>query len=377
MVNSAIISVEKDMNISLMSKVAYFIGLLSFAGAYLIGCSEKPQEVKQVIRPIKTMVVGGARSEFQRTFTASVRASERVEMAFQISGKLIELPIKKGQKVDQGELIARLDPRDYQSNLQSAQAEYDKAVANFKRGDELVEKGFISRTDYDRLRARRDVTAAELDKAKKALDDTSLMAPFGGVVAQRFVENYTEVRAKQKIVSLQDTSLLELVVYVPEHIVAIMREGGPRDMKIFATFKAIPGEQYPLKIKEFSTQADAKTQTFEYVLTMPRPEGRNILPGMTAKVHAIRTDIDESQLAASYTIPAIAVFADEKGQPHVWVISSTDNTAHARQVTTGKLSGSDQIEILEGLTTGDIIAIAGVSQLREGMQVRPIERVDY
>ena len=347
-------------------------------GTFLIGCSERPQEVKQVVRPVKTMVVGGARRDLQRTFTASVRASERVELAFQVPGRLIELPVKKGEKVEQGDLIGRLDPRDYKSNLKSAQAEYDKALANFKRGDELVEKGFISRTDYDRLRARRDVSAAELDKARKALEDTSLKAPFDGVVAQRFVENFTEVRAKQKIVSLQDTSLLELVVYVPEHIVAIMRKGGPReDVKLYATFKAIPGEQFPLTIKEFATQADAKTQTFEYVLTMPRPEGRNILPGMTANVHATRTDLDETQIAASVYIPAIAVFADKQGQAHVWVIKQPDNIAHARQVTTGSLSGSDQIQILDGIEAGEVIAVAGVSQLREGMQVRPVDRIEY
>lgn len=365
------------MHITQSLRVITYLCLVSVFAFWLPGCGEQTQEVKPVVRPVKTMIVGGASSEFQRTFTARVRASDRVELAFQVPGKLIELPVKKGQQVEQGDLIGRLDPRDYKSNLQSAQAEFDKALANFKRGDELVEKGFISRTDYDRLRARRDVTAAELDKAKKALEDTSLKAPFGGVVAQRFVENFTEVRAKQKIVSLQDTSLLELVIYVPEHIVAIMREGGPRNAILYAEFNAIPGEKFPLTIKEFSTQADATTQTFEYVLTMPRPEGRNILPGMTANVHASRADIDESQQAASFTIPAIAVFADEKNQSHVWIIKQPDNTAHARQVTTGNLSGNDQIEILAGIESGEMIAIAGVSQLREGMLVRPVDRIDY
>lgn len=361
-----------------MLKTIFSIGLTSVFSLCLLGCNERPQEVKQVVRPVKTMVVGGARSEYQRTFTASVRASERVELAFQVPGKLIELPVKKGQQVKQGDLIGRLDPRDYKSNLQSAQAEYDKALANFKRGDELVGKGFISRTDYDRLRARRDVTAAELDKAKKALEDSSLTAPFDGVVAQRFVENFTQVRAKEKVISLQDNSLLELVVHVPEHVVAMTREGGPRqDLKLLATFNAIPGEEFPLTIKEFSTQADAKTQTFEYVLTMPRPEGRNILPGMTATVHVITTEPSGSQVAASFKIPAVAVFADEKSQPHVWIIKQPDNTAHARQVTTGELTGTDQIEILAGIEAGDVIAIAGVSQLREGMQVRPVDRIDY
>ncbi len=365
------------MHITPFSRVSHFLCLVPVLATWLAGCGEQTQEVKPVVRPVKTLLIAGASSEFQRTFTARVRASDRVELAFQVPGKVIELPVKKGQQVEQGDLIGRLDQRDYKSNLQSAQAEFDKALANFKRGDELVKKGFISRTDYDRLIARRDVSAAELDKVKKALDDTSLKAPFGGVVAQRFVENFTEVRAKQEIVSLQDTSLLELVIYVPEHIVAIMREGGPRNAKLYAEFNAIPGEEFPLTIKEFSTQADATTQTFEYVLTMPRPEGRNILPGMTANVHASRGDLDESQVPATFTIPAIAVFADEKSQSHVWIIKQPDNIVHARQVTTGNLSGSDQIEIISGIKSGEMIAIAGVSQLREGMQVRPVDRIDY
>jgi len=366
------------MHITQSLRVIHFLCLVPVSAFLLSGCGEQTQDVKPVVRPVKTMVVGGSSSDFQRTFTARVRAADRVELAFQVPGKIIELPVKKGQQVTQGDLIGRLDQRDYKSDLQSAQAQFDKALANFKRGDELVVKGFISRTDYDRLKSRRDVSAAELDKAKKAFDDTSLKAPFGGVVAQRFVENFTEVRAKQQIISLHDSSLMELVIYVPEHIVALMRHEGPREeAKLYAEFNAIPGEEFPLTVKEFSTQADATTQTFEYVLTMPRPEARNILPGMTASVHVIRTDINDSQVAASFSIPAIAVFADEKSQSHVWVIKQPDNIVHARQVTTGQLSGSDQIEILDGIKSGEVIAIAGVSQLREGMQVRPVDRIDY
>jgi len=365
------------MHITQSLRVIHFLCLVPVSAFLLSGCGEQAQEKKPVVRPVKTMVLGEASSEFQRTFTAKVRAADRVELAFQVPGKIIELPVKKGQQVSQGDLIGRLDQRDYKSNLKSAKAEHVTALANFKRGDELVGKGFISKTDYDRLRARRDVSRAELDKAKKALEDTELKAPFDGAVAQRFVENFTEVRAKQKIVSLQDTSLLELVVYIPEHIVALSRQEGPREeAKIFAEFNAIPGEQFPLTIKEFSTQADATTQTFEYVLTMPLPEGRNILPGMTANVTASR-GVDKSQGTTSFSIPAIAVFADEKSQSHVWVVKQPENTVHAREVTTGNLSGADQIEILAGIESGEMIAIAGVSQLREGMQVRPVDRIDF
>ncbi len=344
----------------------------------LTSCSREQEApaAREVIRPVKTMVILGPEGTRSRQFPGSVRAADRVDLAFQVHGPLIELPIKQGETVKKGQLLARLDPRDFQSNVNSAEAQFTEANANYERGKELVKDGFISKSEFDKLKARFDVARADRNIAKKALEDTRLRAPFSGVVARRYVDNFQDVRAKQEIMSLQDISTIEIVVDAPERVVA--KTGGEVTAKLVALFESAPGRQYELELKEFATEADPKTQTFQYVLTMPQPDNSNILPGMTATVLATRSQAkkasDEPEI---YVIPALAVFADEGGRSHVWVVKPETTTVTRRQVTTGDLTGTESIQIVDGLSSGDMIAVAGVTQLREGMKIRPVEKVEF
>lgn len=347
------------------------------SGVMLGGCQNKEEAPPpEVVRPVKVMTLGEAGMGVQRTFPGKVRAAQRVDLAFQVAGPLVELPIKEGQLLEKGDLVGRIDPRDFKSNLKAAQAEYEKAKANYARASNLVKDGFISKSEFDRLKAKRDVDAAELEKRKKALDDTNMRAPFGGVVARRYVQNFEEVRAKQPVISLQDNSTLEIVVDVPERII-LQRRAQREVVDIKGRFETIPDREFELSVKEYATEADSKTQTFRYVLVMPRPEGINILPGMTALVRAARTDASPTDAAAVFTIPAIAVIADEGGNAGVWVVDSDTSLVSRRGVRTGELTGVAEIQVLEGLQAGDTIAVAGVSQLREGMKVRPVTEIKY
>jgi len=341
----------------------------------LFGCGRKDESppVRDVIRPVKVMVLGDKSASDSRQFPGTVRAAERAELAFQVSGKLVKLPVKEGQKIKKGTLIAKLDPRDFKANVQSTKAQNDAAKANYARGKELVSKGFISKVDFDKLKERRDVTAAELTKAKKSLDDSVLRAPFSGVAARRYVENFQEIQAKDPIVSLQNNATLEIVVAAPEQIVARVRDVSKAN--IVAMFESVPGQLFDLTLKEFATEADPKTQTFQYVFTMPQPKGVNIRPGMTATVSATRTKIEDKDLV--FVVPALAVFADGKGESHIWVVNKESNTVKKRKVTTGNLAGSDKIKVIDGLFPGDMIVVAGVSQLREGMTIRPVDKIEF
>ena len=93
---------------------------------------------------------------------------------------------------------------------------------------------------------------------------------------------------------------------------------------------------------------------------------------MTANVMGTRS-LDES-LIGQIVIPAIALIADETGTTNVWVVDRETMKVHRRKVTTGDLTGTDSIKITDGLQSGEIIAVSGVSQLREGMQVRPLAK---
>ena len=273
--------------------------------------------------------------------------------------------------------MAALDDRDLNSTLQSAKAEFDNALANFRRGSKLVQDGFISKTDYDKLKSQRDVASANLAKAEKAVADTRLLAPFSGRVATRFVENFQDVQAKQPIISLQDIEELEILIDVPENRAIRMNRAESQPPEMHAVFDAFPDKRFELALKEFSTEADPSTQSFRVVLSMPQPTDIQLLPGMTAMVEVEDGGRQGAGGAVKIALPASAIFADEAGRSQVWVVDPNDNKVKRRPVVTGTLTGTESIRVESGLEAGEMVAVTAVARLREGMEVRPVEKVEF
>jgi len=201
------------------------------------------------------------------------------------------------------------------------------------------------------------------------LKDTRLLAPFDGYISKRYVENYYEVKAKEPIVNLQDVSKIEILVNLPELTMAAVKEENLGE--IIARFDAIPGKSFPLRVKEYSTEADPATQTYQVVFVMDQPNGANILPGMTATVIAAFKEGAGSK--PRIIIPDLAVLDAPTDRPYVWLFDPTSGTVHKRFVRIGRLVDSGGILIQEGLKPGDQIVVAGVTKLEEGMKVRPWE----
>ena len=228
------------------------------------------------------------------------------------------------------------------------------------------------REEVNKAQATIASLEATVKAARDSLADTYLRAPIDGVVSKRYVENFQEVRPKETILSIDDVSRVEIVVDIPELIMARVRDN--RAKEIYAEFAAAPGERYPLEIKEYATRADPATQTYQVVLEMPQPKDLNVLPGMTATVSG--SDPVEEASATTFVVPAFAVFADDGGQSMVWKLNEDDMTVQSRVVKTGRLTGTESIEILDGLTSGDIIAITGVARLQEGLKVRDLAKME-
>jgi multidrug efflux system membrane fusion protein len=336
----------------------------------LTACGKEPPPAPQPgPKHVKVITLTSPDTSVERSFPGRVRASERVDLSFEVAGRIIELPATQGDQVEKKTLLARLDPRDFESELKAAQADFDKAQANFERVAKLLEKDFISKAEYDEFKATRDIAAARLATARKGVEDTELRAPFDGLVAKRFVENFTDVRAKEPVVSLQDVSTVEVVVNVPERIVAMQERGDT--VNIVASFDALPGRTFPLTIKEFATVSDPRTGAYEYVTVMKKPEGVNILPGMTATVVASRPDYRTGE-GPRFVVPVQAVFAEIAATPNVWIVDET-NHVHQRAVRVGELTGEDGIEVLDGVAVGDVLAVSAAVRLREGMSIVPVE----
>jgi RND family efflux transporter MFP subunit len=334
------------------------------------GCKEAPvEETPTVVRPIKMHTVAGA-AGIERSFPGRVAAASQVDLSFRVRGPLIEFSVLEGQEIGRGDVLARIDPRDYRIRVESAQAGFDQARADFDRTAALYERDAVSRAQLDQTRAARDTAKATLDDAEADLGDTRLRAPFSGLIAETFVENFQDVRSGQRIVSLVAVDQVEIRVDLPESIVARIRLGRREGVRIRARFEAAPGREFDLQVVEMAAQADPRTQTYRGTLRMEQPEGVNILPGMTANVFGE----DNTDVGTSIVIPAIAVVASGEGTAHVWLVDSSAMTVSRRTVTTGSLAGKDGIEIHGGLEPGDTIAISAVSRLQDGMQVKSLER---
>lgn len=342
-------------------------------------CSEPEQQVEQpLVRPVKTVVVGDDETGGIRSFPARIESSRRADLSFRVSGTLVDIGVREGERIEEGQTIAQLDTANYQLVVDDRAATRERIAKDFSRAEELLPNGFIPRRTYDRLEADLRNATAALQQARLDLGYTTLTAPFAGEIARRLTENFEEVQAKQTIVELRDISALEVKFDVPEQIMIQMQAARSEDERlpppeVFASFDSAPERFFPLDFKEVAVSADRATQTFEATFTMSAPDGLLVLPGMTAN-----TTVDLSaylgQTNLTY-IPVEAVVASNDLAPRVWIVDEATMTVNARAVEVGQLIGS-QIAIASGLEPGDRVVIAGAPFLTPGQLVSILPDVE-
>jgi RND family efflux transporter MFP subunit len=346
-----------------------------WAGAVTFACGEETTAPAPVAQPVKILTVGGAGAGRTLEFPGEISPAQNAEPAFEVPGKMVEFPVDEGQTIEEGAVIARLDPRDYQADADKARANVNKTRTDLERYRTLYEKGVSPKTDVEGAQRRFEVSEAELRTAEKSLEDTVLRAPFTGTVARKLVDDFQNVKAKEPIIVLQDESTLEIDVSVPESDFARMTpeltiEERNRRSRPRVSVSSIPGRSFPARIKEFSTTADPVTRTFKATFAFDRPDDVTVRPGMTAKVTL--TPAPLAAPAGAVSIPARAVVTDATGEAFVWVVDPMTMKVKRTPVVTGELSG-ENIAISSGIAPGDQIAVSGVHHLRDGMEVRRFE----
>lgn len=353
---------------------------LAIAGMTLLTACQQPVEEREpVVRPVRILTIGGAGEGATLSYSGQVRAGETAELGFEVPGRIIELPVVEGQAVAQGDLIARLDPADFQAQLDQADANYRQAQTTYERYEEIVERGAVSRQELDVRRRNFEVAEAGLATARKALSDARLVAPFTGSVGRRLVDNFVNVQAKQGVVVLQDVTTLEVVSAIPEQDWSradpnMTNEQRTERVRPVVSLSTLPGRTFPARVTEIAKVADPVTRTFEVVVAMENPADVTILPGMTANVTITVPERDVAEaLGRGFSIPSTAVIGDEQGNSTVWRVDPESMTVSRVPVELGELTGSE-VHIVSGLQAGDRIATSGVHNLREGMQVSELRQ---
>ncbi|MCZ6526214.1 MAG: efflux RND transporter periplasmic adaptor subunit [Gammaproteobacteria bacterium] len=369
--------------VKIIKRVGYLLLLPLFLS--LQACEKEQLEEKKTVRPVRAMKVNDVVQFRQRQFPGTATATQEVDLSFRVSGPLITLPVNIGDEVKVGDVVARIDPRDFEVSLNNVRGQLDKALANVKRAQSEFDRemrileqdpGATSQTAVDRKRSQRDQARADIKSlqasvasAKDKLNYTYLKVPFDGVVVSTYAKNFEFVQAKQSIVRIVDNSRIEMVINIPESLISMV----PQAKNIEVVFDPFPDRKIPAEIKEIGTEASRTTRTYPVTLIMNQPEDINILPGMAGKATGEPATDDMSKLAIGKQVPVTAILSpDDIDKTYVWIIDEQSNSVSKREVTTGKLTDTG-IMVTDGLEAGERIATAGVNYLREGMEVRILE----
>jgi len=318
-------------------------------------------------RSLPAWVVQQAPDEITRKFPGVVAASDFVMLSFEVNGRLTEFPVREAQELQAGDLIARLDKRDFQNRVYAAKARVAANEAKLKRVNAAFERNAASEVEVIEQRAARDSAVAQLKISEKALEDTEIRAPYDGIVADKIADTFSDVESGDGIVLFGAIEEIKIVISLPEQDVVHVNELDPG--RFIATFDTLPGRKFPLTYKEATVQADLVTQTYEVTFTTRAPDDVNILPGMTTQVSWTR-DVDEKR-ESPLLIPAASLFVTPEGESSVWLVDPDDGTVTLRKVRTETYTSEGLISVIEGLEVNQIIAAAGIHSLREGMKVRP------
>lgn len=342
--------------------------------ALLLSACGNSEQIEQPIRP--AMVVQPQPSmALVDSYPGEVRARLEPELAFRIGGKVVRRLVDVGDRVKKDQPLAELDPQDVRLQLEATRAQVAAAEANLQtvyaereRYKALLERNLVSRSQYDNIEnqyrsgeARLKQIKAEYDVARNQAEYTVLQASQDGVIARRTVEVGQVVAAGQTVFTLAADGEREVLISLPEQGFGRFEIGQPVEVELWSQ----PGQRFTGRIREMAPAADPQSRTFATRVAFSEGKVPAEL-GQSARVFIASNG--EVPLA----VPLSALSA-EQDQPFVWVVTPGEHTVQRRLVRIGAY-GDDRVPVLEGLSAGDWVVAAGVQVLREGQQVRPVDR---
>jgi len=347
------------------------------AGAVLLASCGGEAPEPAPVRTVRVEPVVATEGSRTRTFAGTARSGLESRLSFKVPGTLASVAVKVGDRVRAGQTIATLDPRDYrlqvedaEAALQQARARERNARATLDRVRGLYENSNASQTDYDGARAEYDSASAQVDSlnkkvelARSQLDYTRLRSPRDGAISQVGVEVSENVQPGQAIATLTAGTRPEVEIAVPEAFIGRIEEG----QNVTVRFDALPDRAFPARVTEVGVTSTGAATTYPVTVQLA-DAGAGIRPGMAAEV-AIAFDTGDG--SPTILVPSFAVGEDREGV-FVYVAERSgegrEAIARRRPVRVGDLT-ADGIEIRDGLAEGDLLVTAGVSQLRDGMEV--------
>ena len=344
------------------------------------GCGQDDTVVAASPRPVQYVEVSAGTGEDRQTYSGVTKSHVDAQISFKVAGTVLDRPVGVGDQVEAGQLLARLDARDYRVQVQEAQAALAaanaalrNAEANYERVSGLYENRNASKAELDAARADAESARAQVAAAREQrrgaqlqLSYTEVFAPQACTVAQTYVKVNENVTPTQPVIRLNCGECNETEAYLPETHIGFVSSGMP----VQVTVDAFPGQTFNAAVTEIGVATGDAGTTFPVtaILTGECPSMRT---GMAADLHFTFSMPDQE---GRIEVPTVAVGEDREGN-FVFVLEQGDGTwtARRRAVVVGGITDRAALIIADGLSEGELIATAGVRRIQDGLEVRLLE----
>lgn len=332
----------------------------------LFGCSNDGKKESEMVPYVKTEVVKYANSVNNVTFPGKTKSADDINVSFRVSGPILKVYVKAGDHVRKGQLLAAMDPRDYQTQLNATQAEYESIKADADRIIAMYNEESTTASNYDKARYGLEQITQKLNNHRNQLADTKLYAPIDGYVQEVLHEGGETVSAGMPIISMFGSGTLEVEI----NVAAFDYANRDRINTTYCKFDLLPDEIFPLKISSISAEANSNQLYTVRMRFTGQYDRTKITPGMTTMVYA---SFDQDSIHTNLSIPSTAIF-DTQGQSKVYVYDTKSQTVQSRNISVKRLHRNGTAEVSGGLSDGETIVVAGVHHITEGQKVTPMPK---
>ena len=326
----------------------------------LTGCDQTQQAASRTPTPTPVEVATVSRSPLiaHRILTGSLQAVTTVHIFNEEEGRIVELPFYEGDAIEQDAILARIDDRLIQAELNKAEATLKQAKVDVKRLDSLYRKKLASEDELARARTALELARAEVSLLQTRMAHTRIKAPFSGIISERLKETGDVVPVHSHILTLFDPAQIKIVIPVSELLLSNINIGDAVQIRI----DALGEQQYPATVKRIFPTIDPQTRKGMMEMQFATiPEGAR--PGQLCRVTV------NTQTTPRRNVPFAAIRHDSLGE-FVYRIKP-DNTVESVRVQTGILLGN-QMEILEGIEVNERVVVKGFIGLRDGKKIVPV-----
>ena len=344
------------------------LGLIVILGGRIIEEQDRRAEAKKTAMKkevpavrIITLTLKPERLEDKISLPAEVEAFEDLWVKAEVKGQVLDIPAKEGQSVKKGQLLVRLDDRDYRSRLARIEANFRLAKQDYGRMATLVQKNIAAESKLDEIEARLEELKAQRSEAQLSLDRTRITAPISGQLNEIKAKKGDLLDVNQQVAQILQFKKVKVTVGVPESDVAAVFDLNEAGVII----EALGNRKVKGKKIFLSRQPRTLARLYDLELMVPNPDGR-ILPGMFGQVELVKRVFDQALAVPLY---AVITHGDER-----FVYVEKDGKAERRLIKLGVLVGW-QVHVEAGLNPGDRVIVVGQRFLDDGQAVKIIKNV--